>query len=190
MTLFEYLAIAFSLVLSFAAMRILAGLPHVIAPDRRYWVHIVFVLCTLMVTAVGFWNMWNFRVVEWTLARFLLLLGVPASLYFVACVLVPERAAEVESWRDHYFETRRRYFVGLIIAVSTITLSLFFLLGLPLLDPRRFPQYAGGLIGIVGFLTPDERVHRALATLLAASLAFAMLAIFGQPGFLEPRATP
>ena len=43
MTLFEYLAIAFSLVLSFAAMRLVAGLPYAVQADRRYWVHLVFV---------------------------------------------------------------------------------------------------------------------------------------------------
>ena len=37
MTLFEYLAIAFSLVLSFSAMRLVAGLPYAAHPNRRYW---------------------------------------------------------------------------------------------------------------------------------------------------------
>ena len=66
MTLFEYLAIAFSLVLSFSAMRLVAGLPY--ATQRgQYWVHLVFVLSQLLVTVVAFWNLWSFREATWTL---------------------------------------------------------------------------------------------------------------------------
>ena len=61
MTLFEYLAIAFSLVFSFSAMRLVAGLPYAAQANRRYWVHLVFVSAHLLLTAVGFWNLWNFR---------------------------------------------------------------------------------------------------------------------------------
>lgn len=38
MTLFEYLAIAFSLVLSSSAMRLIRALSHALQRDRRYWV--------------------------------------------------------------------------------------------------------------------------------------------------------
>jgi len=34
-TLFEYLAIAFSLVFSFAAVRLVGGLPYALEPGRR-----------------------------------------------------------------------------------------------------------------------------------------------------------
>ena len=92
MTLFEYLAIAFSLVLSFSAMRLVAGLPHAAQPDLRYWVHLVFVSSLLLVTALAFWNLWNYRDATWTLPRFLLILTIPGLIYFLACTLVPEQA--------------------------------------------------------------------------------------------------
>jgi hypothetical protein len=40
MSLFEYLAIAFSLVLSTEAMRIVGGLPHGVDGAKRYWVRL------------------------------------------------------------------------------------------------------------------------------------------------------
>ena len=40
MTLFEYLAIAFSLVFSFIAARLVAGLPHALDSSRRYFVYL------------------------------------------------------------------------------------------------------------------------------------------------------
>ena len=95
MTLFEYLAIAFSLVLSFSAMRLVAGLPYAAQPNRRYWVHLSFVCILLLVTAVAFWNLWNYRDAMWTLPRFLLILATPGLIYFEACTLIPEQASTI-----------------------------------------------------------------------------------------------
>ncbi len=64
MTLFEYLAIAFSLVYSFSAMRFVAGLPYATQPGRRYWVHLTFVCLLLIGTAMAFWAFWGFRDAE------------------------------------------------------------------------------------------------------------------------------
>ena len=54
MTLFENLAIAFSLVFSFTAMRLLSGLPEAMRASRRYWVHLVYVCTALIATAIVF----------------------------------------------------------------------------------------------------------------------------------------
>jgi hypothetical protein len=109
-TLFEYLAIAFSLVFSFAALRLVAGLPHAIAANRRYNVHVTHVFILLFATAAVFWAFWSARNVEWTFPRFLIQLAGPAALYFLACTLIPDEPVSVMSWRDYYFAVRRRYF--------------------------------------------------------------------------------
>ena len=113
MTLFEYLAIAFSLVLSFAAMRLIAGLSYAAQPGRRYWVHLVFVLGHLFLTIIVFWNLWNLRDVTWNLPRFVLALAYPGLVYFTACALIPEQASAVDSWRSYYYSARRRFFIGI-----------------------------------------------------------------------------
>jgi hypothetical protein len=41
MTLFEYLAIAFGLLFSMTALRLVGGLPAALDPDRRFWVHVM-----------------------------------------------------------------------------------------------------------------------------------------------------
>ncbi len=101
MTLFEYLAIAYSLVFSFSAMRLVGGLPHALDPNRRYWLHVCWVLIQLVGTAGQFWLFWSYRDVEWSYPRFLLTLANPSLLYFNACTLVPEAPASVESWRTY-----------------------------------------------------------------------------------------
>ena len=47
MTLFEYIAIAFSLIFSYAAMRLVAVLPYAVATDKRDWLHLSHVLLIL-----------------------------------------------------------------------------------------------------------------------------------------------
>jgi hypothetical protein len=55
MTLFEYLAIAFSIVFSLSATRLLGGLSHVLQPERRYWVHATAVCGWLLAAIAVFW---------------------------------------------------------------------------------------------------------------------------------------
>ncbi len=113
MTLFEYLAIAFSLVFSYSGLRLIGGLPSATRSPQRYWVHLCFVFFQLTVTLSAFWGFWNFRDVEWTFLSFAFALMSPATIYYGACVIVPENPAEIESWHDYYFSVRKTYFVGL-----------------------------------------------------------------------------
>jgi len=126
-SLFEYVAIAFSLIFSFSVMRLVGGISHALAPDRRYWVHAVNVGFQLLATAVSFWMMWSFRDVDWTLQGFLLVLAGPALYYFNATLLVPEVPASIESWRVHYFAVCRRYWAAIClyaVILATTTTSL------------------------------------------------------------------
>jgi hypothetical protein len=90
MTLFEYLAIAFTLVLSLAATRLLAGLPYAVQSGRRYWVHLVFAVGQLLIIILASWNLWSFREADWTLPKFALTLLISGSIFFVAWTLMPE----------------------------------------------------------------------------------------------------
>ena len=47
MTLFEYLAIAYGLLLSLSGVRLLNGLSHTMQASRRYWAHAIWV-CLLL----------------------------------------------------------------------------------------------------------------------------------------------
>ena len=99
MTLFEYLAIAFGLVCSIAALRVVGGLPFAVAPARKYSVQLAVRLFHILGTAAGFWTFWSFRGVDWTFPRFLLALTVPGVWYYCSSVLVPENPEVVLNWR-------------------------------------------------------------------------------------------
>jgi hypothetical protein len=163
MTLFEYLAIAFSLVFSFSAMRLIGGLPHALAADRRYWVHLTLVLGQLFATVGVFWVFWSYRDVEWSLPRFLLALGSPALIYFNACALIPEVPASVDSWHDYYLSVRQRYFAGMVVWAFVVMAASTVILDMPWAHPARGSQVVFLAIGVIGLAFSDPRVHAGIA---------------------------
>jgi hypothetical protein len=93
-------------------MRLISGLPFVVQKHNRYWVHFAFVCFQLSATLAAFWNFWALRAVEWAFPTFVVALLSPAVIYYNACVLVPENASEVQSWRDYYFSAQHAVAVG------------------------------------------------------------------------------
>ena len=152
MTLFEYLAIVFSLVVSVTGMRLVAGLPHAFQKERRYGLHVALVVWQLLATVGLFWIFWSYRDVEWNFPIFLLVLANPGVNYSNACALIPENAAAVESWRDHFFAVRRRYFIGVAAWILTVAAVTTVALDMPWLHPGRLAQITiltGAVLGAV-----------------------------------------
>jgi hypothetical protein len=185
MTLFEYLAIAYSLVLSFAAMRIIEGLPDVFDAARRYWIHLVFVCAALMSCIADFWLFWNDRNAHWDFLLFLTVLANPGLLYFIACTLVPRDCDSIDSWRDYLFSVRIRYFssVGAYFAAAAIHTTL--LADLPLSSPLRLVEVTGLAVAIVGARARSERLLSVIAFFYIAFAAVGVLA-FLRPGSPVP----
>ena len=165
MTLFEYLAIAFGLVYSVAALRLLGGLPLAVAVSRRYWVHLALTFFQLLLIAASFWSLWALREVNWTFPRFLLALSIPALIYYCSAVLVPENPGEVTSWRVYYFDVRRRYFVGVALWALVGATNASVNLRLPLTHPSRAVHLAVLLASLVAMSSSRPGVHAVLALL-------------------------
>ena len=170
MTLFEYLSIAYSLVISFAAIRLVSGLPHAFDPSRGYFVHVLHVLLILFTTASVFWNFWSFREVEWNFLRFLSALGDPALIYFLACTLIPDTPSAAESWRSYFYSVRKRYFGAIVIWAVVLTVNTTILLDLPFSHPVRGVHAFLLVFGALGLATdnPTSQGVIPIAALLAA----------------------
>ena len=184
MTLFEYLTVAFSLLYSLAALRLIGGIPVAVAPARRYWPHLLLTFALLLMIAGGFWTFWSLREVEWTYIGFLIALAVVGLLYYLAAVLVPENPDAVLSWREHYAAIRRRWYTGLSLWAVAIALNATVNLGFPPAHPSRALQAASLGIGVVGALSSSNRVHEALAVLVAIGVAGMMFTIGLSPSWL------
>ena len=184
MSLFEYLAAAYTLILSFAVARLIGGLPASIVPSSRYWVHLVFVAATFSAIATTFWNFWSFRAADWTFARFLLALVQPALLQLMAATLIPPSPDEVESWREYYYSIRERYFVAWIAFGFVVALNAILIIDLPLLHPSMGGVVWAIVAGAIGVSSDNPRVHAGLARIALVMITIGVFVVFAQPSGL------
>lgn len=184
MTLFEYLAIAFGLLFSLTALRLIGGLPAALDRDRAYWVHVTLVVTMLVASASAFWTFWSLSDVDWTFPRFALTLGMPSVMYFNAAALVPADPNDVPEWKSYYFEVRKRFYGGVavwaLIAAAATTLNL----GMPWNHPARITQIIVGTLGIVGVVSANPKVHAPLAIVFAALTLLVATTVGATPGWL------
>ena len=183
MSLFEYLSIAYSLVFSFAAIRLVAGLPHALASTQRYYVHISHVFLMLFATVALFWGFWSFRDLEWNLFRFMSLLAGPGVVYFLACTLVPDEPSSIGSWRHYFYSVRRQYFIGFCLWSALQMTNTTILLQMPLLHPFRVVQILILAIGVVGLVSDNPAIQRIVAIRSWVIAAIASFILF-LPGSL------
>jgi hypothetical protein len=122
MTLFEYIAVAASLICSFVAVRILGGVAAVLRSGERYWVHAAWIFLQLWLLSVQWWLFWAYRDVEWSYGRFILALTPLGLLYLLSAILIPANVDQVVSWRQYYFDNRVRFF-GISLATLLVMIS-------------------------------------------------------------------
>lgn len=104
MTLFEYISVAVSIVLSFGVVRLLDGLRAAALPGRRYWPHFAWILTKLLNHALYWWGLWFAGdAASWNFAAFLWVLLFPGMLYLQSTALVTTSPGDVPSWRAHSF---------------------------------------------------------------------------------------
>ncbi len=186
MSLFEYLAIAFSLVASVTGMRLVAGLGHASAAGRRDGVHLALVVWQLLATIALFWLFWSFRGVAWNFPVFLLVLAIPGCNYFNACALMPESPAAVASWRDYFARVRRRYFLGVAVWMLVVTVVSTVALAMPWSHPGRVGQAAVVSAGLLGASSSAPRVWIAATAVLFVWYAVLVGTFAFDPGSLAP----
>ena len=180
MTLFEYVAVAASLVCSFVAVRLLGGLGAVLQPGRRYWVHATWVFGCLFGISLFWWLFWSYREVEWDYVRFLMALSPPAILYVIVALLIPADAQSVRSWQHHYNEIRVRFFVLNLAYVAALILNGVVLLGQPILHQRRLGPGVLGAMYVLGLVSEHPKLHAAIV------LVFVGIEVIASASLLRP----
>jgi hypothetical protein len=163
MTLFEYISVAFSVVLSLSAAQILSNLRSVLDPARRDWVHGLWMAHLLVLHVIVWWSGWALRDASWNLATFSLALSAPGLLFVAANVLVP--SDQFVSLREHFLANRTFFFTarGLVVLISLAVSYL--LLDAPLFTQARLATVFILTICAVGIASANYRVQVALAIL-------------------------
>ena len=161
MTLFEYMSIATSLILSFSLARTLTNFAPIFASEHRYWVHSAWVLGILVNHATLFWQIWLYQGVEvWTLVEFVLLLMGPIMLLIGASLLVPVGA--VPDYRI-YFESIRVPFYSVLIVISVQPIPLPYLLfDIPIINPLLLSNLIFAFAGVVGLVGRKRSIDMVL----------------------------
>jgi len=107
MTLFEYLSVAVSIVLSLSAAQLLSSIRAVLKSERRYWVHTIWIAIALCIHVVLWWEFWEYRDVgDWTLAKFVLVLVNPGLLFVASNALATPDSGTSPTWEVHSFSVR------------------------------------------------------------------------------------
>lgn len=186
LTLFEYLAAGYILILSLGVIRVVAGIPNALQAASRYWVHIAYLLGALANYLVGFWAFWFYRDIEWTFFRFIVALAFPVLWYVFISLLVPQDPASVSSWRNHFYRVRIPLFTVGAINFVVIAVSHQSLLGVPSFDPAELAVYAMIAIFIIGLTSAKPGLHGVLAVAFAFLMTAAFFAVLVQVEPIPP----
>jgi hypothetical protein len=181
MTHFEFISVGVSIVLALSAARLLAALPHVLAPGRRYWIQALWCLTLLFAHMDFWWTIWAYREVDpWTFTGFAVVMLTPALLFLTVSTLVSDSPTTIESWRTHFYARRRVFFSLYLATVCSIPLRQLIVLGdasvpevagLPAL-PVALMMLVGPSIPVLGILTANERAHAVLVLVGAGGIFF------------------
>ena len=185
MTLFEYLAAANTLTLSFAVARMLSGVPHALRPGRRYWVHVSWLAVALVFCLVSFWGFWSNRDsgIEWTLPRFVGALAPATMIYVYSSLVVPADSPNVPCWQEYFFETRIPLFATGILVMAAVGYSNVVLRGAPPFDLISLPSWALAAIFAFGLASSNPRLHAGLALAIPLVIV-ATVMLVAEPGSL------
>jgi hypothetical protein len=168
---FEYISVAASLVYSLLLAKLVGAIPAAIRGEQRYWIHTLWVVNLALGCMVSWWGLWSFREVVWGPGRFLALFAFPSIIYLRAIVLLTEEPREVRSWLDHYYRSRRAFFLLGVVGGANQAISPRFIMGEP--QPTLVAVGAAAFAVISGFaaFSPSPTLHAAVAVLSLIVLA-------------------
>lgn len=175
-SLFEFVLTGFTLVLALVITRVLSGLRWVLAADRSYWVHSVYVANLLILTSLVWWGLWYQRDAAWSYLTFAynLLIG-PGIIYFLAVLLVPEVPRRITDWRAYFFSVRKLLYGALLGLVLAIFVGGQMISGTPLLHWTQGLVLAGLALAVVGLWSDRHLVHAVLALIMAVLIVIAVV---------------
>ncbi len=181
MTHFEFISVAVSMVVALSAARLLAALPHVLAPGRRYWIHALWSLALLFTHMDFWWSIWIYREIDpWTFTGFAVFMLTPALLFLAVSSLVSDSPTTIESWRTHFYARHRVFFSLYFATICSIPLRQMIVLGdvsAPHVEglpawPVAALMVVGLAIPVLGIITANERTHAFLALWSAVGIFF------------------
>jgi len=178
MTHFEYISVAVSLIYSLALAKLLGGLPAALQPGKRYWVHSLWIFSLLSVTIASWWHIWWYRDAIWNPTRFLALLFIPSIIYLRAAILLSNQPHSVSSWRTHYYNVRRPFFLLQVLGMCNYIAAPWVIIGVQLTATELIGSAFFTTFAVVAAFSDRPRLHEILAVISLIGFA---LGIFNIP---------
>jgi hypothetical protein len=168
--MFDYLGVLISIILGLALTHLLWGLSRLIHMRRTikiYWVHVVWVLNTLIYVLAIWWGMyWWKHQTNWTIQQFFFLAGYATVLFMLGSMLFPpDCPSDIDL--EAYFFHNRLWFFGIQLAAMLLDIPETLLKGSEGLRavPREYlvvmPLFL--TVSIIGLSTANRKVHAVLA---------------------------
>ena len=176
MSHFEFLTVAFSILIAMAIARLLEGLVHQARTTSGYWIHTCWIVLVLVNALTLWWMLWELNANEWTLVTFLTLLAGPALLFAQAALLVPLDPTTINDWRTFYYDNTRAFF--LVRAISSVQAIIAGNMLTEVLPDRALiigPITIAILLGAA--FTKNARYHAAVVLLSVAGAVAALVSI-------------
>ncbi len=176
MSHFEYVSVAIALLSALVMGRLLSGFSPALDRNRRYWVHLGWVMVLILVCVGQWWGLWRMRQVSWTPIRFLFVLSMPGLLFVQAAVLMGDDPGRVDSFREHFFNRRVRFFSVALVSAIVLAFSGWVFGLVPWLDASRMhlPAAAVVVLSVAGIGLKSHTSHAVLVVfgLLLAAAGF------------------
>ena len=183
MSSFEYLSVLISIVVGLGISHLLAGVARLVRHRgrTRFYLPTLLWLATLLLVFIQiWWAMFEARVIEvWTFYDFVLVLAIPAEVYLLAYLLLPERGDGPSlDLREEYFENRRWFFGVLTLVPLTSLAQEYALSGTIQRDANPLFLLAFLLLALGGLATRRDTAHRVIAASAFGLFAAYVTALF------------
>jgi hypothetical protein len=164
-TIFGYLTVLISIILGLGIAHLLGGVARSVsrrATTKFYWPTLVWILLLLILIIQVWWVDFSLNVVtQWTLAGFASTLLIPATLYFMSFLILPETS----DMRETYFENRV-WFFSLLLAVPVFgSLQQFLVEGHVHRNLDTIAKGAGLLLTVGAIYFKSEKAQKIFAVI-------------------------
>lgn len=175
-SIFEFVLTGFTLLLALVITRLLGGMRWIVAADRVYWVHLLYVLNFLVITSLVWWALWFQREASWTYISFAynLLIG-PGIMYFLAVLLVPERPRRIKSWNSYFYQIRVLFYGAMLGLAIAALLGSLLITQTSLFHPTQAVIFLGIALSLTGLLSDRHVIHAALVITLSVLVGYSMM---------------
>ena len=186
MTLFEYISVLVSIILSFGVVRLLDGVSVALRRNSGSPLLGLWILIALWLHVHVWWVLWSYKDAAWSYPRFLLFLASPFLLYSIAITLVPGGLTTATRGQDLFYSVRVRFFGLLATWMAVVSLINWQVLDTPLLTRVRLGHVGYIALCGVGAASPKPRVQVLVLALNVVVMVLLVARVFYAPGAAGP----